>query len=281
MIFTVINSDYQKTLTYSEAEGNDNHTTVIRNAGESSGSRATTYALPNNRIHGTVTLTKQDADSNAKLNGVKYTLTRTDPTVISNVDKWFPSAGNQSITVETGKTYSVVPSAERAEDFSGGISDTSTEKPGDLVIKDLQWGTYTLVEYQETDGYILDAKTFTFTVSADGLTKSVTDTGKNFVTNTKNQLTIQKTALDGRTPLSGAQFQLYPVTKSGETETMDSTPASFYTAADAQTADGTTITAGETTIYGLTKGTYVLRETKAPDGYELTKDVIFTMAADG
>ena len=276
MIFTIVNGDYQKTVTYSDTA--ENHTVAVKKKDGNPIADTAVYDLPNSREHGTVTLTKQDADSGVTLNGVKYTLTRTEPAVNANVDKWFPKDVT-SITVETGKTYTVAASAENEQAFTKGIF---TGNSGTLVIQDLQWGTYTLVECQENNGYILDSsKTFTFTIAANGLTKTVTDDGKQFVTNTKNRLTIQKTALDRTTSLNGAEFQLYPVEETQGTETMSRTPAHFYTAANAEAAAGTTITAGETTIYGLTKGTYVLRETKAPDGYELTKDVIFTMSETG
>ena len=282
MIFTIVNDDYQKTLTYSAADGNSNHTAVVRNTDNTEVANAVTYDLPNYREHGTVTLTKQDANSNVKLNGVTYTLKRTSPEVNANVDKYFPSTEVSSLTVETGKTYSNVAGAAQADKIQ--VTDGND---GVLTIQDLQWGTYTLVEQQENNGYILVNKEYTFEITANGLNKTITDTGKNVVENTKNKLTIKKTALDETTALSGAEFTLYPVTSTddengGTTKTMGTDPAIFYASADATSiSKSTTITAGETTIYGLTKGTYVLRETKAPDGYELAKDVIFTMSAHG
>ena len=277
LVFTIVNSDYKKTLTYSE-EGMY-HTLVIRDENENPVDGTAAYDLPNSRIHGTVTLTKQDADSGVKLNGVQYTLTRIDPSTANlNVDKWFPGV-QASVTVETGKTYQVVAGAENAAAFDSGRTDGTT---GVLTIQDLQWGNYQLVERTAADGYILDtAKILKVTVGPEGLTKTVTDDGKQFVTNTKNSLTVKKTALDGTTVLDNAQFVLHPVTKNGETETMDNSRVRFFSTANAQTADGVIITAGKTTIYGLPLGTYVLEEIKAPDGYELTEKVYFTMQEDG
>ena len=285
IIFTIVNEDYEKTLTYSKDESNRNHTTVIRDRNGAAIAGTTVYDLPNYRNHGSVTLTKVDADSQVKLNGVKYTLTRISPDVNANVDKYFPSSEVSSLTVETGWEYTNIAGATSESEI--GKIDRRSTNPGVLAIQDLQWGTYTLVEQQENDGYILDTKSFTFTISADSLNQTVKDEGKETVGNIKNKLTIKKTALDGNTLLNGAEFTLYPVTitddeNGGTTKTMGTDPARFYASAgDASKSESFTITAGDTTIYGLTKGTYVLRETKAPDGYELAKDVIFTMSADG
>ena len=275
MEFTIVDGDYQKTLTYSEAEGNAYHTTVIPNAGG-----AATYDLPNNRIHGTVTLTKQDVNSGVNLNGVKYTLTRTDP-VSSNVDKWFPSTGNSSLTMETGKTYTVVASAADEDAFNAGIQDTSGTNPGILVIQDLQWGTYKLVEQTEQSGYIRSTQEYTFEVKPDGLNLTQT------VTNTKNQVTFRKTDTPdtgkNAKPLAGAVFEVHEGNACGETAC---TPVMFYDSASATTTV-TTVTSGSdgtVTIYGLptdnasdTPKTYHLVETTAPKGYKIAAPVTFTI----
>ena len=297
MEFTITNDDYKKTLTYLETEpdaADGNHTVVVKDKEGREISGASVYDLANYRNHGTVTLTKQDADSKVKLNEVKYTLTRISPEVNANVDRYFPSQTVTSLTVETGKTYSNVAGAtEGILEITGSSKDDShimavAGADGVLTLQDLQWGTYKLVEQQENDGYILDTKEFTFTISGTNLSVNVTDTGKEWVENTKNRLTIKKiSAQDDGKALNGAEFSLYPVTAAldgsgAENLTMSTDPADFYTSADAtKKSSSTTITAGETTIYGLTKGTYVLREMKAPDGYELARDVIFDLSDQG
>ena len=274
MEFTIVDGDYQKTLTYSEAEGNAYHTTVIPNAGG-----AATYDLPNNRIHGTVTLTKQDVNSGVNLNGVKYTLTRTDP-VSSNVDKWFPSTGNSSLTMETGKTYTVVASAADVDAFNAGIQDTSGTNPGILVIQDLQWGTYKLVEQTEQSGYIRSTQEYTFEVKPDDLNLT------QMVTNSKNHVTFRKTDTPdtgkNAKPLPGAVFEVHE----GDSCSSACQKAQFYVSNKA-TIPVTTVTSGSdgtVTIYGLptdntsdTPKTYHLVETTAPKGYKIAEPVIFTI----
>lgn len=278
MIFRVDNEDYQKTLTYSEEE--PKHAVVIQNLNGTEAENVSAYELPNRRLHGTVTLTKKDAQSNVLLNGVQYQLIRTSPSERNSlVDKWFPPDGNTELLVETGKKYSKVATAETKDEFD---QNTFGNTDGVLTIEDLQWGTYKLVEIQEKNGYILETKEFRFEISATQLNPTVQDEGKDYVGNTKNKLTIKKTDINDQ-ELSGAQFQLYPVVVTGETQTMGNASVHFYRTADATQIDesSTVITAGETAIYGLTKGTYVLREVKAPDGYERAKDAIFTLQADG
>lgn len=269
--FTVVNGDYKKTLTYDGDENNAKHTAVI--------GAADVYSLPNNREHGTVILVKVDADSGKRLNGVKYSLKRIGPAVNGVVDKWFPSNAVQQITVETGNTYDTLASASTEDEFTSGIKQNNAADTGKLIINDLQWGDYELTESEELDGYIIGTKTYTFTISQNDRNKFIYDdeSSKTDVQNKKNQLTVVKTDMDGK-ELSGAEFELRAVDNNG---VMSTDITKFYSDANDKDPAGTIITAGNTTIYGIPKGAYVLRETKAPAGYELTRDVYFVMGNDG
>lgn len=230
--------------------------------------------FPNDREMGLVTLVKKDKDSGKLLDGVVYKLTRTDPPD-GSPDYWLnlPDVG----TVVTGKAYEVVKgeTSWKLQEVSGGESGT-------ITITGLNWGSYKLVEQEETDGYKLDTKELTFVVKASSLIIAVQDNGKDFVTNTKNQLTVQKLGAQNEAQLSGAEFKLYRVTETEGGLTAATEATGFYAQPqDIDKAESTVITAGKTTIYGLPKGTYVLRETKAPDGYEIARDVIFDINETG
>lgn len=68
---------------------------------------------------------------------------------------------------------------------------------------------------------------------------------------------------ESQSPLAGAEFELYKVTSEGQNKV-----------ALVTSKDGTSFTAT-----GLDAGTYILKETKAPDGYNKASDIEFTISA--
>lgn len=290
MEFTIVNDDYKSTLTYQEPVTGEStgatHTKKLIDKDNQVVEEASAYELPNKRKPGTLTLTKQDKDSGALLDGVTYILERTAPwpaagaeTTNPLVDKWFPE---NSLTVVTGQKYKVVGSAKsEAEITAGKESISETTATGQLIIEDLPWGTYTIKESQGQPGYILPDEwpLYEFTIAPGKLNASVKDEGTEFVNNTKNQLTIWKTDGTDTNTLKDAKFHLIPVKDDG---TVSDESVYYYAAADSKTLITDGITAGDTTIYGLPEGTYVLTEDRAPAGYEkLTRDVVFTMNKNG
>ena len=279
------------------------------------------YGVSNQRVMGEVSLTKTDAVTGETLDGVVYTLTRTD------IPKAAPDAENSEngtdlteyllkvpADVVTGKSY-------QAEKVNGiwqltEITDAAQCRPGEIHISGLNWGSYTLTEKQELSGYKLEK-------NADGESKNThtftVDGTKNQLTfrysdqNEKNRVTFYKTnQIDAEAGVSagdirgldGAVFETHEgdgsdceVDADGNTSC---TKASFYTSdRDKNSADNlkTTVVTGEdgkVTIYGLPTNTgedeanpgnsktYHLVEVKAPKGYKLqTAPVVFTIDRQG
>lgn len=276
MVFTIVNSDHGQTVTYSKTA--PNYTVQDETPDDNTG----TYSMPNNRIHGKVTLIKQDTNSHERLNNVEYVLSRTSPTKNENTEGglYFPQ---NPLTVTTGKSYSKLSTATAGPGTGESDIQVGTDVDGRLTINDLQWGTYTLVETVELNGYKLDSSVLSFTIDAENqdVKPKLDEVVKNPVTNTKNSITVQKTDPSG-IQLEDASFKLFKVTESADTKTKGSI-ASFYTREDAtsSTEKVNSFTAGNTTIYGLTKGMYLLEETVAPLGYELAKTVYFEIDAAG
>ena len=258
------------TFTLTDKSGTDpksfgyNETNEVKPNGDETG-------FPNERLKGAATLVKKDADNSNLLDGVVYTLTRTD-----KAGYWLN--GQELVT---GRNYAVVKDGKFWK-----LTETTGGTKGRITITGLNWGNYKLVEKTETDGYVLDTKVLTFEITAQSaqnykdstVTVRVMDGTSENVTNTKNALTVIKVDARNDSELTGAQFKLFKVTD-GKIATNN--PAKFYTAQTAQSAEGEVITAGSTTVYGLTKGKYVLREILAPEGFELAPDIVFEINDKG
>ena len=227
--------------------------------------------IANDRLPGSMTITKVDADDNAiKLNGAAFTL--------------YQVAGDENETAVlngvTGNTYTYT--ADNPDPASAG-----TNEEGKLIITNLPWGNYKLVETTAPEAYQLQQTPVTFTVDTDGkVTITNADAVKGFAAlsgdkvslsfaNTLNQGNItfikhgtnDENDLNAKTELSGAVFGLYMDAKA-ETAVKD--------------ANGKAITAasgpnGTVTFNDIYVGTYYVKEITAPANYTADSTVYQTV----
>ena len=132
------------------------------------------------------------------------------------------------------------------------IDEYTTNQDGYVYIENLEWGTYYIKETEAPNGYKLDETEYEVVVDAKHITidvKSVDETKKGSVVLTKyNEI--------GKNTLKGAVFSLYKndgtVVKEGLTTDTD----------------------GKVQVDGLEWGSYYFKETKAPQGYGLSDEVV-------
>ena len=224
----------------------------------------------NERIPGTIILTKFTKldDTTYTLNGARFSLYR-----YQSPDNWIQwiwqfFTGEQYELVSSGDGTALTPSVKAA--------------PGDgkLVISNLPWGRYKLVETAAPDGFKLEDVSIDFTVDADNLTVTIDPDSEVKAENVPFTFTFSKhsrVGAIGSSGLAGAQFKLYA--RDGEALTEIQTSQSLVTDAKGEVtlcsveeaADGTLRAILKTSSQD-TRYVYRLVETKAPDGYILPQD---------
>ena len=150
-------------------------------------------------------------------------------------------------------------------------------------------GENIVFEYQaevNKDAVTVDKATNTAQVGfgnkSDELTFSKPDTVKVYT----HTLTITKVDGKDQTPLAGAEFELYEGTSVQEgkiIKLVDEGKGVYHVPYTTELTTTTTVvspTTGIITIKGLKEGTYTLKETKAPDGYNKGKDTEITITAE-
>lgn len=133
--------------------------------------------------------------------------------------------------------------------------EVSTDDSGIAVFEKIPFGSYVIKETDGAEGYIIKVAETSVTVDALG-DKDVTIVNDLIKCNIK----VIKRGNDG-TNLSGAEIGL-------------------YTDKGVQVKRGVTNASGEVTFYDIPYGNYVLKELKAPEGYNITNDTITLTGTD-
>lgn len=135
-----------------------------------------------------------------------------------------------------------------------------TDENGEIVLKYLTPGTYSVMEVETIDGFVLNEDVYEFTVDKKGFVNGKEeDTLK--IENDYTKVKISKTDITTGEELPGATLQI--IDKDGNVvEEWISEEEPNY-------------------VEELPAGDYVLREITAPDGYEVAADVTFTVESTG
>ncbi|WP_195270373.1 SpaA isopeptide-forming pilin-related protein [Eubacterium sp. 1001713B170207_170306_E7] len=138
---------------------------------------------------------------------------------------------------------------------------------------------YYLEEIEAPDGYTL-AEPIPFKVTVKDVGPGENFTDKLVMTDVLTAFYISKTIINETNELPGAVLAVYNTEEDGSIardEAGNEVIAQTITGESLSWTSGTEMKK----IEGLKTGTYVLRETTAPDGYEVAEEITFTLMPDG
>ena len=161
---------------------------------------------------------------------------------------------------DTGKALADV--TYRLFDSAGNkIADVTTDTDGKAVFADLPLSSYTYQEISAPEGYVVDDTKYQITITTETL--NITETRTN--TMAKGSITVRKVDVTG-SPLAGAELML-ETSAGGQT----------WMEVGKITPDSTGVAEWENLKIGAQ---YRVTETKAPAGYTLLTEPLFTGTLD-
>ncbi len=203
-----------------------------------------TVTMSDKPIVGSVKLTKRDAATREALAGAEFALYKEDGTRI------YASGTNGSYRA--------------SRSTSNGIF--AVDSTGSLTIADLPYGTYYFVETKAPTGYSLSTERLGFSIVKSGELVEVTFLNPKAT----GSVRLRKVSSTGVGSLAGAEFELYAKTPRTAGQAAAST---IFRDAYYRVDSYRTNSLGEIYVTDLPWDDYYFIEVKAPDGYELRKDV--------
>ncbi len=238
-----------------EITATDNGKNVTVYKGESLENAVETTEAPNNEIRGSIELKKYGTDKTP-----------------------LPLATDTSN--EGGAEFEFYSSADPANPLytSDQLKKTEGSVVNDgnsIIVSDLPWGTYYFKETKAPAGYALpedkgdNRKSVAVTINSENAAASAASPIACTMENGALSVILSKQALGGAEELSGAELELY---RAGSDGKRTGAPIEAWTSGGSP----------KTVNTGLEGGAqYVLHEAKAPKGYAMADDILFTVGVDG
>ncbi|MBR4719822.1 MAG: Cna B-type domain-containing protein [Lachnospiraceae bacterium] len=216
-----------------------------------------TVTMTDKPIIGAVRLTKRDSATREILTGAEFAL--------------YDQAGTRIYATGTAGKYNVTSLT------SNGVF--TTDSAGVLEISNLPYGAYYFVETKAPEGYVLSSEKIGFTIANGGETVEVTCLNKESL----GAVRLRKVSATGDRRLEGAVFELYAATPRSAAQAVSST---IYRDAYYRYGTYTTNSSGEIYVDNLPWDDYYFVEVKAPDGFEIAKDLtgdtlVYPFTVDG
>ena len=141
--------------------------------------------------------------------------------------------------------------------YKNPVATAISDKSGKVEFKNIEYGKYTIKETKAPEGYLISAEVLTANITGNGVTVKA---NPESISNKKIIGNIEFTKLgEDKKPLQGAEFKLYK-----ETDTSYNNPI----------ATATSDKSGKVEFKNIEYGKYTIKETKAPAGYVLSKEVL-------
>lgn len=141
--------------------------------------------------------------------------------------------------------------------YASPISVATSDENGKVQFKNVEYGEYVIKETKSPEGYIPSNEILKATITEDG---KVVKANPESISNTKIRGNIDFTKLsEDKNPLQGAEFKIYK-----ETDTNFEAP--IVSAISDEN--------GKVKFEDIEYGKYTIKETKAPEGYVLSSEIL-------
>ncbi|MBU5591670.1 hypothetical protein KQI89_07815 [Clostridium sp. MSJ-4] len=146
---------------------------------------------------------------------------------------------------------------ETDTNFESPIATAISDESGRVEFKNIEYGRYNIKETKAPEGYVISKEVLTANIIENGITVKA---NPESISNTRIKGNIEFTKLgEDKEPLQGAEFKLYK-----ETDTNFENPIAIAISDES----------GRVEFKNIEYGKYNIKETKAPEGYVLSYEVL-------